>query len=104
MATKEGDTILFHHEGGINVGDVDSKAARLEVPIGTFPNAEEIEKKLFAKVPADRKAHVAAFHRSIIQILCRSELHLFRNKPDCCDKGFSCSCGPCSQTRQYCRV
>ena len=50
MSTKDGDTILFYHEGGVNVGDVDSKAARLEVPIGTFPTLEEIEKKLLGKV------------------------------------------------------
>src|SRR5512135_1393625 len=34
-STKDGDTIMFYHEGGINVGDVDAKASRLEVPIGT---------------------------------------------------------------------
>ncbi len=38
IATKDGDTILFYHEGGINVGDVDDKATHLEVPIGTFPS------------------------------------------------------------------
>lgn len=29
--TREGDTILFHHEGGVDVGDVDSKANSMEV-------------------------------------------------------------------------
>ena len=38
-STKDGDTILFYPEGGVNVGDVDAKASRLEVPIGTFPTA-----------------------------------------------------------------
>ena len=32
MSTKDGDTIMFYHQGGVNVGDVDAKAARLEVP------------------------------------------------------------------------
>lgn len=55
MSTEEGDAIMFYPQGGVNVGDVDSKAARLEVPIGTFPDAAEIEKKLLKNVSADQK-------------------------------------------------
>ncbi len=36
-STKDGDAIMFYHEGGVNVGDVDTKATQLEVPIGKFP-------------------------------------------------------------------
>ena len=61
ISTKDGDTIMFHHEGGVNVGDVDTKASRLEVPIGTSPTQAEIEKKLLGKVQADRKKRVAGF-------------------------------------------
>jgi len=61
MSTKDGDTILFHHEGGVNVGDVDSKAMRLEVPIGTYPSVEEIKNKLLEKVPLGRKELIAGF-------------------------------------------
>ena len=32
-ATREGNTVLFHHEGGVDIGDVDSKAKRLDVAI-----------------------------------------------------------------------
>jgi ATP citrate (pro-S)-lyase len=67
ISTATGDTILFHHEGGVNVGDVDSKALRLEVPIGTYPTAEEIGKKLLAKMPADRKARVAGFIEALFK-------------------------------------
>jgi len=67
MATKDGDTILFYHEGGVNVGDVDSKAARLEVPIGAFPTSEEIEKKLLEKMPADRKKLIAGFIEALFK-------------------------------------
>jgi succinyl-CoA synthetase beta subunit len=49
MSTRDGDTIMFCHEGGVNVGDVDTKAKRLEVPIGTYPTSAEIEKALLAK-------------------------------------------------------
>ncbi len=67
MSNATGDTILFHHEGGVNVGDVDSKAMRLEVPIGTYPTEEEIGQKLLAKIPADRKARVAGFIEALFK-------------------------------------
>lgn len=38
------DTILFYHEGGVDVGDVDSKAVRLDIPVGGNTNEAEIEK------------------------------------------------------------
>ena len=58
---REGDNILFHHEGGINVGDVDAKALKLFVPVGEMPTAQEIEKKLLGKVPKERKTLIAEF-------------------------------------------
>ena len=67
ISTETGDTILFHHEGGVNVGDVDRKAVRLEVPIGTYPTAEELEKKLLTNMPADRKTRVAGFIESLFK-------------------------------------
>jgi ATP citrate (pro-S)-lyase len=66
-ATAEGDTIMFYHQGGINVGDVDSKAERLEVPIGTYPTAEEIENKLLGKLPANRKKNAAGFIEALFK-------------------------------------
>jgi ATP citrate (pro-S)-lyase len=67
MSTATGDTILFHHEGGVNVGDVDSKAVRLEVPVGTYPTAEEISEKLLSKISADRKVRVAGFVEALFK-------------------------------------
>jgi len=67
MSTKTGDTIMFCHEGGVNVGDVDSKASRLEVSIGTFPTAAKIEDKLLRKVPADRKKRVSSFIKALFK-------------------------------------
>jgi len=61
ISEREGDTILFHHEGGINVGDIDAKAAKLFVPIGETPVSREIEKKLLDKVSKERKALIAEF-------------------------------------------
>jgi ATP citrate (pro-S)-lyase len=67
ISTKDGDSILFYHQGGVNVGDVDSKAKRLEVPIGTFPTAVEIEKTLLENVSAERKKHVADFIEALFK-------------------------------------
>lgn len=67
MSTKNGDTILFYHKGGINVGDIDSKAMRLEVPIGTLPSATEIERQLLRKMPAELKKFVAGFIEALFK-------------------------------------
>jgi len=61
LSKREGDEILFHHQGGINVGDIDTKAARIMVPIGEYPTAAEIEKKLLEKVPTGRRKLIAGF-------------------------------------------
>ena len=61
LSQREGDEILFHHEGGINVGDVDAKAVRLKVPIGMYPMAADIEKQLLGKVPKQRRGLIAGF-------------------------------------------
>ncbi|MEM0493173.1 MAG: ATPase, partial [Candidatus Thermoplasmatota archaeon] len=53
LSKREGDEILFHHQGGINVGDIDTKASRLMVPIGEYPKAEEIQKKLLGGIPKE---------------------------------------------------
>jgi ATP citrate (pro-S)-lyase len=67
ISTKDGDTILFYSQGGVNVGDVDTKAMRLEVPIGTFPTLSEIEKKLLGEVTANRKKRLAGFIEALFK-------------------------------------
>jgi ATP citrate (pro-S)-lyase len=61
LSQREGDQILFHHQGGINVGDIDAKAVRMAVPIGTYPTAPEIQKNLLAAVPKERQSLIAGF-------------------------------------------
>ena len=58
---REGEDILFYHQGGVDVGDVDAKAARLFVRIGDKPTTEGITSALLGNVPASRQAQVAAF-------------------------------------------
>ena len=49
----QGDWILFYHEGGIDVGDVDEKAEKMLVPVdlSQYPSNEEIAASLLKKVP-----------------------------------------------------
>lgn len=58
---RDGDTILFHHEGGVEIGDVDSKALRLEVPIDAFPTESEIKFNLLKNIPDAKKTRVCSF-------------------------------------------
>lgn len=53
MSVRDGDWILFTHEGGVDVGDVDEKAEKLLVPVdlSLFPSRQEIASGLLAKVP-----------------------------------------------------
>jgi ATP citrate (pro-S)-lyase len=67
VPNPDGDEIMFYHEGGVNVGDVDAKASRMQVPIGSFPTAKEIEKKLLTKLPAERKKLVADFIEALFK-------------------------------------
>ncbi|EFZ01330.1 ATP citrate (pro-S)-lyase domain protein [Metarhizium robertsii] len=50
---RRGDWILFTHEGGVDVGNVDEKAKSLLIPVDLteFPSNEEIAKALLEQVP-----------------------------------------------------
>ncbi|KAG6439273.1 hypothetical protein O3G_MSEX000634 [Manduca sexta] len=47
---RRSDTILFHHQGGVDVGDVDALAIRLEIPVDTFPTGEDIDQVLLKNI------------------------------------------------------
>ncbi|KAB5585996.1 hypothetical protein GE09DRAFT_48075 [Coniochaeta sp. 2T2.1] len=52
-SVRDGDWILFTHEGGVDVGDVDAKAEKLLIPVdlSQYPSNEEIAASLLSKVP-----------------------------------------------------
>ncbi|KAK7919545.1 hypothetical protein WMY93_010829 [Mugilogobius chulae] len=54
-ATREGDHVLFHHEGGVEVGDVDSKALRLMVSVDEKLDEEQVTNELLTHVPDEEK-------------------------------------------------
>lgn len=66
-AQRDCDVILFHHEGGVEIGDVDSKAVKLEVDLEDKVTIELIEKKLMENVPQKKKKVLATFIRDLFQ-------------------------------------
>ncbi|RKF72647.1 putative ATP-citrate synthase subunit 2 [Golovinomyces cichoracearum] len=50
---REGDWVLFTHEGGVDVGDVDAKAEKILIPVdlSEYPSNEAIAEGLLKKVP-----------------------------------------------------
>ena len=55
-SNREGEIILFHHEGGIDVGDVDSKGLQYSILIDESFDDKKMETALLKHVPADRQA------------------------------------------------
>ena len=41
-SSRHADEIMFYHEGGVEVGDVDDKAERLLVPLGSDSSIRSI--------------------------------------------------------------
>lgn len=62
------DEILFYHEGGVDVGDVDAKAERVQVISGEEIGAEQVKEKLLSKVPAAKQENLASFIVSLFKV------------------------------------
>jgi ATP citrate (pro-S)-lyase len=65
---RTADTILFYHQGGVDIGDVDAKALKLEVPVGSNTSIAEIEKVLLTELSSAKKTRVAKFVHSLYQL------------------------------------
>lgn len=60
-ATREGDYMLFHHEGGVDVGDVDSKALKLLVGVNEKISVDTVKSQLLTNAPADKREMLTSF-------------------------------------------
>lgn len=59
---REGDSILFTHEGGVDIGDVDAKALVLNIAVNKpFPTRDTIAATLLTHVPAEKKDTLVDF-------------------------------------------
>lgn len=65
---RHADTILFYHEGGVDIGDVDSKAVKLDVPVGCTTDIETIENVLLQKVDKPKKSIISKFIYSLYKL------------------------------------
>ncbi len=68
ISSRYEDEILFHHEGGVNVGDVDTKALRHHVPVGKETSIEAIENDLLQSVPVEKRTALATFILSTFNV------------------------------------
>uniref|UniRef100_A0A3Q3IWQ5 ATP-citrate synthase n=1 Tax=Monopterus albus TaxID=43700 RepID=A0A3Q3IWQ5_MONAL len=60
-ASREGDYVLFHHEGGVDVGDVDAKAKKLLIAVDEKISEDSVKKELLTHVLNDKKVVLANF-------------------------------------------
>ncbi|CAI5744614.1 unnamed protein product [Peronospora destructor] len=73
VSNRDGEEVLFHHEGGVDVGDVDAKAKRLQVGIESIASEEEVTTALLSSVEEARKPILAKF---LVNMLAKfRELH-----------------------------
>lgn len=63
---RNGDVILFHHQGGVDVGDVDEKALRLPVEVGGQPTLNEISTRLLVNVTDPAKKELKTKQKKTI--------------------------------------
>jgi len=73
LSERYHDEVLFCHEGGVDVGDVDAKAERLQVATGAALTEEEVREKLLVKVPSEKRGNLASFIVSLFRFY--KELH-----------------------------
>lgn len=57
-SNRDGEIILFHHEGGIDIGDVDSKALTYSIPIDESFNTTTMENSLLKNVSNNQRTYV----------------------------------------------
>ncbi|XP_071577046.1 ATP-citrate synthase [Temnothorax nylanderi] len=66
---RTADTILFHHQGGIDIGDVDAKALKLDIPVGgEMPDRSTLIDRLLINVMDDKKMVIAEFIESLYKL------------------------------------
>jgi len=72
-STRDKDIILFHHEGGVDIGDVDAKAVKLEVNVDEKMEVDKatVTKSLLAAFSGDKDlvaGFVVALYRQYVQL------------------------------------
>jgi len=61
MSHRYYDEIFFYHQGGVDVGDVDAKALRMQIPVDVKISKSDVISQLMKEIPAAKKDKMAAF-------------------------------------------
>ncbi|XP_070582144.1 ATP-citrate synthase-like isoform X2 [Ptychodera flava] len=69
---RENDVIMFHREGGVDVGNIDEKANKLSVNLDADVNKEDIKDKLLKGVPSEKEEMLLTFIELLYKVF-RSE-------------------------------
>lgn len=69
---REGETLLFCRDGGVDVGDVDAKATKLKCGLDHTPTLGELE-AFVGKAPVERRLQLAKFYDALLK--CYRDLH-----------------------------
>ena len=67
QSNRAGEEILFYHAGGVDIGDVDAKAEKLQVPIETEPTVNQLL-DLVRLVPKERQEKVVVFIQGLFKL------------------------------------
>nr|AYV89154.1 ATP-citrate synthase [Tetranychus truncatus] len=65
---RHGDTILFYHQGGVDIGDVDSKAIKYDLSVDEQPTEEQVKSKLLVNISDNKKDKVTRFILDLYKI------------------------------------
>jgi ATP citrate (pro-S)-lyase len=68
VSNRNGEEILFHHEGGVDIGDVDSKAMRLQVSLETTPSPAEVTQALLGGIKPKRQEILSKFIVKMLEL------------------------------------
>uniref|UniRef100_A0A8C8RI87 ATP-citrate synthase n=1 Tax=Pelusios castaneus TaxID=367368 RepID=A0A8C8RI87_9SAUR len=60
-AAREGDYVLFHHQGGVDVGDVDAKAQKLLVRVDEKLSPSDVKRHLLMHAQEEKRDILASF-------------------------------------------
>ncbi|ESO12632.1 hypothetical protein HELRODRAFT_155589 [Helobdella robusta] len=67
-SARENDVILFHHEGGVDVGDVDAKALKLKIPINRDLKDEDVSNILLVNAQPQNRNSLIEFIRCLYKL------------------------------------
>jgi ATP citrate (pro-S)-lyase len=68
QSLRYNDEILFYHEGGVDIGDVDAKGVRISIDVGEQLEAAKVKAGLLQAIPADRQDKLAGFITALFKL------------------------------------